>query len=643
MISKILRIHGDNIVECERSLQIICDAIAGKIELVDCPIFLPKYHIANQDVNLIVELLPGHGRWGVNIGEELNKNGGILREGADSYISEIIEGQEIFLLAIEYCSALPAGNNAWQRNGRALSSVLAGVPYLYMAELGGVELDSNRRVKSARYPNPIVPFSYLCTTIDNDKICLPVYKPHPSISEELYAKFSEVFGFNDCLEIIRRIIHEQPYKDVVHNLANKTIKLVELLSKDKSKKNILSQDQWKSFLYSRNRSSWIRENTDLTWKKKTASKVVSTLQLKKLLSRVVDMGLETIGASDIPICIVPKNRVDEFVEILNEIYLTLDINIPNDKPLVLVWITGYKPKGDDSRPDRGLCPLAKMIIGDSCHFMSIVYGPAKPQTWSILNHGIDKLAESNGLWQSIYKICDFVLVDSVTKRTPEFLTIRHYKKDTSNKLVINYNGIGEFQFSEQDIDTAIHQILIRSELKECLCNPPGGDWSGISYYRFPNIYRWTSLPRVSEIGGKRPDHVFQKESNQTNLFIAIESKGFGNDLENNIGTNLCAYLQELFGQVPTSIKRPGIDWRLFNRAADLGSYKVISAGAFIYKNDEELVQHLLRGKLDCIIAIECSNTAIVHLITNRKGSIIKTFIKEAAKNIGGFKIKVHRF
>ena len=68
MISKILRIHGDNIVECERSLQIICDAIAGKIELVDCPIFLPKYHIANQDVNLIVELLPGHGRWGVNIG-----------------------------------------------------------------------------------------------------------------------------------------------------------------------------------------------------------------------------------------------------------------------------------------------------------------------------------------------------------------------------------------------------------------------------------------------------------------------------------------------------------------------------------------------------------------------------------------------
>ena len=148
----------------------------------------------------------------------LDKNGGILREGADSYISEIIEGQEIFLLAIEYCSALPAGNNAWQRNGRALSSVLAGVPYLYIAELGGVELDSNRRVKSARYPNPIVPFSYLCTTIDNDKICLPVYKPHPSISEELYAKFSEVFGFNDCLEIIRRIIHEQPYKDVVHNI-----------------------------------------------------------------------------------------------------------------------------------------------------------------------------------------------------------------------------------------------------------------------------------------------------------------------------------------------------------------------------------------------------------------------------------------
>lgn len=85
-------------------------------------------------------------------------NGGILREGADSYISEVIGKEEKFVLAIEYCSALPAGNNAWQRNGRALSSVLAGVPYLFMAELGGVELNGKREVIAARKPNPIVPF-----------------------------------------------------------------------------------------------------------------------------------------------------------------------------------------------------------------------------------------------------------------------------------------------------------------------------------------------------------------------------------------------------------------------------------------------------------------------------------------------------
>lgn len=641
MITKVLRIHGDNIVECERSLIMIYEAIGGKIELIDCPIYLPKYRIVNEEVNLVIELLSGHGRWGVNIGEELRRNGGILREGADSYISEVIDEQEIFLLAIEYCSALPAGNNAWQRNGRALSSVLAGIPYLYMAELGGVELDSSRQVKAARYPNPIVPFSYLCATFDNDKICAPVYKPHPSISDDLYSKFAAVFGNDDCLEIIRRIINEQPFDDVVQNLAKKTVKLVELLSTNKRSNALLSPHQWESYLHSDNRANWIHENSELVWKKKTASKVVSTPQFRTLLSRVVDMGLETIGASDIPICIVPKDRIEEFGEILNEIYPELGIIIPNDKPIALVWITGYKPQGDDSRPDRGLCPLAKMVMGDSCHFMSIVYGPAKPQIWSILKHGINKLAESNGLWQSIYKICDFVLIDSATKQAPEFITILHPDREPSERLVIRYNGIGEIQFSEHDTDTAIHQILTRSGLKECLCNPPGGDWSGINYYHCPDIYRWTSLPRVSDIGGKRPDHVFQKESSQTNVFVTIESKGFGKDLENNIGTLLVDYLQDLFVNLPTSIKMPDKDWRLFNSTTDLGRYEIVSVGAFIYKNDAELFQHLERGHLDCIMAFEFGNILILHLLANGKGDIIEVFVKEAAKNIGGFKIKIH--
>lgn len=113
MIKKHIRIHGDNIVECERTLFMMNDALGGTLTLVDSPIYMPVYEIEAADYSFRVELLSGHGRWGVNIGNHLIKNGGILREGADSYICEVDGLNESVILAIEYCSALPAGNNAW--------------------------------------------------------------------------------------------------------------------------------------------------------------------------------------------------------------------------------------------------------------------------------------------------------------------------------------------------------------------------------------------------------------------------------------------------------------------------------------------------------------------------------------------------
>lgn len=637
-----LRIHGDNIVECERSLHMIHEAIGGRIELLDCPIYLPKYRIETNDLDLTIELLSGHGRWGINIGKELKKNGGILKEGADSYISEIYGPTETFLIAIEYCSALPAGNNAWQRNGRALSSVLAGIPYLYIAELGGVELTANRQIKAARYPNPIVPFSYLCASINYNNICTPIYKPHPSISDELYAKFSDVFGYDDCLVILQRILHKQSYNDVQKRLISKTLRLVELLSTDKRVNTLLSPNQWKSYLKSTDKANWIHKNSDLVWKKKNSLKIKSTTKFKKLLSDTIAMELETIGAAEIPISLVPKEKIKDFNHVLNKVYPNLKIKLSNDKSIALLWITGYKPHGDDSRPDRGLCPLTKMVMGNSCRYMSIVYGPAKPSTWTILDRSIEELAESNGLWQSIYKVCDYILVDSITQKEPTFLSIKQIKNSARKKLEVDYKNTLEIHYSEHDTDTAIHQILCRSGLLECLCNPPGGDWSGINYYRQPNVYRWTSLPRVSEIGGKRPDHVFQYENEKENLFFTIESKGSGADLEDKIGSNLKAYLQDLFSLVPTSRKTPHSDWRLYNNYAVLTPYTIIAVGAFIYKNEEELSIHMRRGILDCIMAFEFQNQTILHLLSNERGIILESFIEKAAKNIHGFKIKIHR-
>ena len=47
-----------------------------------------------------------------------------------------------------------------------------------------------------------------------------------------------------------------------------------------------------------------------------------------------------------------------------------------------------------------------------------------------------------------------------------------------------------------------------------------------------------SLPRVSIVGGKRPDHIIQVFGKNLYLFLAIESKGDGRKLEKEIGENL---------------------------------------------------------------------------------------------------------
>lgn len=641
-MNKHIRIHGDNIVECKRTLQLIFDAVGGTFNLLECPIYKPIYEIRTKDNEVYrIELLSGHGRWGVNIGTHIMENGGILREGADSYITEVIGTHEKFLLAVEYCSALPAGNNAWQRNGRALSSVLAGIPYLFMAELGGVELNERREVIAPRNPNPIVPFSYLSATIDYDMLCTPVYKPHPSISEELIVKYGEVFGYEESLNVVRGILTDSDISDSVKKLMFKSLRLVEILSEGKNGNRTLKGDGWDVYLNCRDRATWIVENSNLVWSKKTSGKVKAPNRIKELIPQLVSMSYQTIGASEIPICLISKCRISEFEKILNDYYPNLGIELPHDKHLAVVWITGYKPKGDDSRPDRGLCPLTKMVLGESSRVISIVYGPAKQQTWKMLEKGIDVLASSNGLWQSIYKICDGVLIDSLTKAEPEYIAISQESLEAHPELTIPYNPFDDIEYSEHDTDTAIHQILTHGGLVECLCNPPGGDWSGISYHRKGETYRWTSLPRVSDIGGKRPDHVFQQELKDGNLFISIESKGKGSDLEDEIGDHLVTYLQTLFSMVPTSIKRVNSDWRLYNDYADLGHFDVISVGAFIYKNDEELQQQMERGRLDNILAFEFGRISIIHILSKDSGKVVEDCIKKAVLQVGGFEVKIH--
>ncbi|GAB1429598.1 hypothetical protein MASR2M18_04300 [Ignavibacteria bacterium] len=58
-----LRIHGDNIIECERALSLIALAYNGKVVAKSKNIVMPFYSIQAKDKEFFeVELLGGHDR-----------------------------------------------------------------------------------------------------------------------------------------------------------------------------------------------------------------------------------------------------------------------------------------------------------------------------------------------------------------------------------------------------------------------------------------------------------------------------------------------------------------------------------------------------------------------------------------------------
>ena len=173
-----IHIHGDNIVECERILKLILTSTKDDIETfnmlsesVVCPSFQIKFKTEKTSRKII--FFPGFNRWEVDILSIFQKEKGFLREAADAIISTVRDNKGKPIFAIEFCGALPAGNQAWQRSGRAYSYGSVKVPYLYVSELGGYELDENRNRKAPRMPNPAIPFSYLSYSIEKKHLFFP--------------------------------------------------------------------------------------------------------------------------------------------------------------------------------------------------------------------------------------------------------------------------------------------------------------------------------------------------------------------------------------------------------------------------------------------------------------------------------------
>lgn len=599
---KTFNIHGDNIVECVRAFDYIVAGlgelvrdIIGPRESVTCPVYTVKL----EESELAFQFLPGYGarRWNQDILAFIQRSGGRLREAADAIVTLVENGSEKPLAAIEFCGALPAGNQAWQRQGRAFSFAHAGVPYFYVAELGGFELSADRDRKAERMPNPAIPFSFFAMTEYQGSVCLPVYEANAGATKETAKRFGPIFGKNEFLEFMKLVVLGEAADEAASSLGDKCVALVKLLADSKKRRDGLSGEQWEkahaAMRVGESLPDYLSRDARLSWKK-TAYIAGLTAKAKSFMALGAE---ESLGLTStvLPLSFVPKGRRMAFSAKAKALYPDMSDDFTawladGSRHLVISWVMGFKPRGDDARPDRGLPPLARMLIGDDCDLMTYVYGPAPRAHWNDLARNPAALAGRNGLWEAVMAVSDAVLVDSSTKPAS---TPRGYLKDAwaavlnSENIPLNVEAKVR-SFGEQDVDTALHvafESLGADIVFEGMCNPPGGDWSGISF-RWDSAepeHRWLTLPRVSAEGAKRPDHVFALFGHgDYPICLCIESKELARALDANIGPRLTRYTEVLFDSAPSIHRGEKISpWAIYGDEWKCRDITYVSAGAYL--------------------------------------------------------------
>jgi len=285
--------------------------------------------------------------------------------------------------------------------------------------------------------------------------------------------------------------------------------------------------------------------------------------------------------------------------------------------------------------------MARMLFGNEMDILSIVYGPARAAMW-----------EANGLWEAIVNLSDAILADSVTAEDgPLSLVLRRGYHRFQGEILFP-SASSTSIFSEQDVDTTIHLLFAHQEnLKvfEAMCNPPGGDWSGLSILNFETgeEFRWTSLPRVSSAGGKRPDHVIEFSLDNGHwILLTIESKDRASKLGRDVGIRLKIYTRQLVEVPPTIARVANAEWRLWQvDSVPLPDFSVISGGAFCWTGEKDLEDSLARGQLDMAFAIEFQSIeqpALLHVKVGRAAEFLLPKLHQLVQHFSGrLEIQIH--
>lgn len=622
---KTYRIHGDNIVECERIAKIIINTVkphrisSGLISPSTVSIELSA-EFAGNSVNCRLELLPGFNkntkrRWNGNIFDALKEAGSYFDETPDAIISVIENGAERILLGIEFCSALQAGNQAWQRSARAYSTGRTGCPYIYIVDFVKYELDNETRVrKNLRFPNAAVPYSYVNYSKTTGNFVAQLYTKSEEFdkSRDLSLADFDEDDFGDIelgLYIIKTMlgIDASAEKDTI---LEKNMNVVQFLADHFDSSTNFTAEEWQEIynLSSEDIVDYSVQKRRFSFHKTIAKK--SHHGASASVIELVDRLSVGLASRDLPFGIIPAKNRPEFADSILQLYPNANENVinsiaRNEKHLVIAIFKGFKPRGDDNRPDRGLLPLASMLSSSDVDVMTYLYGPMIEANLRLLDRNPIELADRNGLWRSILALSNYVVLDVPVIARTRYDVERVY--DTSN-IKNHFSSMGTVNsinpkpafssvpvnFGEDDVDTGIHYLFTHILGRSCfegMCNPPGGDWSGFSVISGDFEKRWLSLPRVSDVvSGKRPDHilevfgVFEKP-----LLLSIESKEKSADLETDVGTKLVTYIEKLMDYVPSAKRRinPSIeDWQWGDNKVRFDGFETISAAAYLKRYAE---------------------------------------------------------
>lgn len=660
------RIHGDNVVECERIANIIiAETNPTDIKYTLCSpstiAFELSFNYENTNYNWRLELLPGFNkagrhRWQANIFKALKDHGSFLDETPDAIVTSIENGQETILYAIEFCSALQAGNQAWQRSGRAYSTGRTGCPYIYIVDFVKYELNSNTRERKAlRFPNPAVPYSYISFSQETNNFIAQVYvrsEEFDKTREPILRSFDENNFADKELSsyMVRKMCGIDTY-EVEKSIFEKNLGVVSYLAESSNGATNFTVDDWNN-LYESGEDivDYAISNSSFNFRKKITQKghhgqSPSVIELVDGLSK-------GLASKDLPFGIIPASNRPIFANGLRRLYPNYDNSIlqsvaANKKDLILCILKGFKPGGDDNRPDRGLLPLISMLTSQDVEIMTYIYGPIIENNFNLLKNTPKRLANANGLWKSILAISDFVALDvPILSRPLRDETILLNTKElkeyyTSDQATGNVTltepafSSAPLEYHEDDVDTGIHFMFSRL-LSDCcfegMCNPPGGDWSGFSITHNGIEKRWLSLPRVSDdIDGKRPDHilelfgVFNKP-----LLLSIESKERAADLEPDVGTRLITYIRSLMGFVP-NVERtlnPTGNWRQADYHVSFDDYEAISAAAYLRSCSQPSNIVFRNSSCDMLFVMDpITNGWDIEVITQTKNAaILKEFL-----------------